>query len=74
MAGFGLREDQLPTSTMEREIEMEDASRIIDDRDEANPDFEVQKELSCTNTGFGGKDPASEPGFEAEVGSTRYEA
>jgi hypothetical protein len=59
---------------MEREIQMEDASRIIDDRDESDPDFEVQKELSCTNTDFGGNDPAAEPTFEVEVGGRFFEA
>jgi hypothetical protein len=32
----------------------------IDDRDEDSPDFPVQEEYSCTNTDFGGGDPAAD--------------
>lgn len=30
----------------------------IDDRDEEDPTFPVRDEYSCTNTDFGGEDPA----------------
>lgn len=40
----------------------------MDDRDEDNPDFEVDPEFSCTNTDFGGVDPAEEgPGPIQEI-------
>jgi hypothetical protein len=35
---------------------------VIDDRDDDHFEFEVQEELSCTNTDFGGADPASPEG------------
>lgn len=31
----------------------------IDDRDEEDPEWTVDEEFSCTNTGYGGRDPAS---------------
>lgn len=30
----------------------------LDDRDEEEPEYEVDPRLSCCNTDFGGKDPA----------------
>lgn len=34
----------------------------LDDRDEVEPDFEVDPYLSCSNTDFGGRDPAEDEG------------
>jgi hypothetical protein len=42
----------------------------LDDRD-SNEDFEVDPYLSCTNTDFGGSDPAEEPDEEAMVFDVR---
>jgi len=33
-------------------------TETLDDRDEAEPEFRVDEGLSCSNTDFGGKDPA----------------
>lgn len=32
----------------------------MDDRDDEEPEYTVDPALSCTNTDFGGKDPATE--------------
>lgn len=32
----------------------------LDDRDEEDPEYEIDPEFSCTNTDFGGDDPAKE--------------
>lgn len=31
---------------------------VMDSRDEESPDYEINPILSCSNTNFGGKDPA----------------
>lgn len=33
-------------------------TEALDQRDSENPDFQVDELLSCSNTDFGGKDPA----------------
>lgn len=47
-----------------------------DDRDEDNSTWEIREVLSCSNTGFGGKDPATieEPtGTPAEIATFPHE-
>jgi hypothetical protein len=39
----------------------------LDNRDSEDPEFEVNTKLSCSNTNFGGKDPADEPEPNKEV-------
>jgi hypothetical protein len=40
----------------------------IDDRDEDDPDFRIDPILSCSNTDFGGEDPAiADPDPEPEL-------
>lgn len=40
----------------------------FDDRDEENPEYTVNPDLSCSNTDFGGKDPAEDT-FDPETPS-----
>jgi hypothetical protein len=39
----------------------------LDDRDSDDPDFTIDPMLSCSNTDFGGEDPASDPEPRGEV-------
>lgn len=58
-----LRPDIYDSGLTKAEIESVDERVIaptepLDDRDSEEPDFRVEEELSCSNTDFGGKDPA----------------
>jgi hypothetical protein len=58
-----LRPDAFASDLTKDELDSVDERVIaptepLDDRDSGNPEFQVEEELSCSNTGFGEYDPA----------------
>lgn len=73
VTGGGTVRSLTPTEATQpmKEATFDVAAAQIDDRDSDDPEFEVDEELSSTNTDFGGRDPAEDPVAEPVQG-VRY--